>query len=109
MTRLRAAGLGYNVKEAETADKLGKIPMRQLVYRVKELPASFFPLIWDFGQLSKEAEEQYIKQIIRRYRLNHDNIEDCLPPVLSACQEFMRSKRDECSFVSLRYVWREVT
>lgn len=43
---------------------LGKIPLRQLVYRVLDLPPSMRPLVYDFGQLNVEAEKDYIKQII---------------------------------------------
>ena len=46
---------------------LGRIPMRQLVYRVHALPQSLLPLVWDFGQLNAEVERLYIKQIVIRY------------------------------------------
>ena len=36
--RLEEAGLGYHVRSTETEDKLGRIPLRQLVYRVHPLP-----------------------------------------------------------------------
>ena len=51
INKLENAGLGYHFKYDKTPDKLRKIPMRRLVYRVKEIPASMFPLIWDFGNL----------------------------------------------------------
>lgn len=41
----------------------GHIPLRQLVYRVLELPQSMCPLVYDFGQLNQEAERDYIRQI----------------------------------------------
>ena len=41
--------------------------MRRLVYRVQPLPQSMLPLVWDFGQLSTEVEEMYIRQMVRRY------------------------------------------
>ncbi len=41
--------------------------MRQLVYRVQALPQSLLSMVWDFGQLSSEAESLYIKQIVKRY------------------------------------------
>ncbi|XP_041100244.1 E3 ubiquitin-protein ligase rnf213-alpha-like, partial [Polyodon spathula] len=50
--RLEMAGLGYKVGAEETEDKLGSIPLRQLVYRVQALPPSMIPLVWDFGQLN---------------------------------------------------------
>lgn len=48
----------------------GKIPLRQLVYRVLDLPPSLRPLVYDFGQLNVNAEESYIEQIV----LNHVRI-----------------------------------
>lgn len=46
---------------------LGKIPLRQLVYRVIDLPPSLRPLVYDFGQLDLKVERRYIEQIV----LNH--------------------------------------
>ena len=43
---------------------LTQIPLRQLVYRVLDLPPSMRPLVYDFGQLSTGAESDYIKQIV---------------------------------------------
>ena len=43
---------------------IGKIPLRQLVYRVLDLPPSMRPLVYDFGQLNTKTEEDYIKQIV---------------------------------------------
>ena len=42
----------------------GKIPLRQLVYRVLDLPRSMRPLVYDFGQLNKDTERDYIGQIV---------------------------------------------
>ncbi|XP_048466706.1 E3 ubiquitin-protein ligase rnf213-alpha-like [Rhincodon typus] len=107
--RLEMAGLGYRVKVDETEDKLGKIPLRQLVYRVQPLPPSMIPLVWDFGQLSDKAELAYTNQIVRRYIRSH-NLPflhaEIIMQVLAASQKFMRQKKDECSFVSLRDVER---
>ena len=47
---------------------LGKIPLRQLVYRVLDLPPSMRPLVYDFGQLNMDTENDYIKQIV------HDHV-----------------------------------
>ncbi|XP_032900200.1 E3 ubiquitin-protein ligase rnf213-alpha-like isoform X1 [Amblyraja radiata] len=107
--RLEKAGLGYRVKAEETEDKLGKVPLRQLVYRVQPLPPSMIPLVWDFGQLSNDAELAYTCQIVKRYIRIHG-----LPflhtkaiiEVLATSQCYMRQKQDECSFVSLRDVER---
>ncbi|XP_067860144.1 E3 ubiquitin-protein ligase rnf213-alpha-like isoform X2 [Heptranchias perlo] len=107
--RLEMAGLGYRVKAEETEDKLGKMPLRQLVYRVQPLPPSMIPLVWDFGQLSDTAEFAYTNQIVRRYIQSHKlpflHIKN-ITMVLAASQQFMRQKKDECSFVSLRDVER---
>ena len=61
---LEQAGLGYHVETNQTRDKLGRMPMRQLVYRVQPLPRSMLPLVWDFGCLSPEVEEMYIRQMV---------------------------------------------
>lgn len=107
--RLEASGLGYRVHAQETQEKLGSIPLRQLVYRVHVLPPSLMPLVWDFGQLSDSAEQMYIKQIVQR-QVKANEIEERHIPVicnmLSSSQQFMREKKDECSFVSLRDVER---
>ena len=42
----------------------GVIPLRQLVYRVLDLPPSMRPLVYDFGQLNERSEADYIKQIV---------------------------------------------
>ncbi|XP_077022284.1 E3 ubiquitin-protein ligase RNF213 isoform X2 [Tamandua tetradactyla] len=107
--RLESAGLGYRVRAEETADKLGSIPLRQLVYRVHALPPSLIPLVWDFGQLNNIAEKLYIQQIVQRLMdsIEMDQNETCLiTEVLSASQSFMRKRENECSFVSLRDVER---
>ena len=43
----------------------GKIPLRQLVYRVLDLPPSMRPLVYDFGQLNQDTEKDYITQIVK--------------------------------------------
>ncbi|XP_041073204.1 E3 ubiquitin-protein ligase rnf213-alpha-like [Carcharodon carcharias] len=107
--RLESAGLGYRVRADETEDKLGSIPLRQLVYRVQALPPSMIPLVWDFGQLNDVTEKMYIQQIVQRLAqsisIPSTNIK-CIVDVLSASQLFMRHQQDECSFVSLRDVER---
>ncbi|KAM3924826.1 E3 ubiquitin-protein ligase RNF213-like [Leptodactylus fuscus] len=107
--RLESAGLGYRVTADETKERLGSIPLRQLVYRVHALPPSMMPLVWDFGQLNNETEKKYIQQIVQRLAKEiqlsaHDM--QLLTDVLSASQTYMRRKNDECSFVSLRDVER---
>ncbi|KAL0993465.1 hypothetical protein UPYG_G00108340 [Umbra pygmaea] len=107
--RLESAGLGYRVRADETDEKLGSIPLRQLVYRVQALPPSMIPLVWDFGQLNNHTEKMYIQQIVQR--VTETNTIDArytrlITDVLSASQNYMRTRKDECSFVSLRDVER---
>ncbi|XP_068769747.1 E3 ubiquitin-protein ligase RNF213 isoform X2 [Struthio camelus] len=107
--RLESAGLGYRVKADETKDKLGSIPLRQLVYRVHALPPSMIPLVWDFGQLNNLTEKMYIQQIVQRLteRVPVSQAEaEVITEVLFASQQYMRQRDDECSFVSLRDVER---
>lgn len=111
INRLEQAGLGYRVKAEETEDRLGKVPMRQLVYRVHPLPPSMVPLVWDFGQLSNSAELSYIRQIVQK-QIRHHRLplacQSVITDVLAASQRYMRSQADECSFVSLRDVERSM-
>ncbi|KAM9519265.1 E3 ubiquitin-protein ligase rnf213-alpha-like [Salvelinus alpinus] len=107
--RLESAGLGYRVRAEETDEKLGSIPLRQLVYRVQALPPSMIPLVWDFGQLNDHTENMYIKKIVKRVvQTNTINVTyaSWITNVLSASQRYMRKRKDECSFVSLRDVER---
>lgn len=107
--RLESAGLGYRVSAEETTDRLGSIPLRQLVYRVHALPPSLIPLVWDFGQLNDAAENLYIQQIVQRLvdSISLDDSDACvIADVLSASQRFMRKRENECGFVSLRDVER---
>ncbi|XP_042252605.1 E3 ubiquitin-protein ligase rnf213-beta [Thunnus maccoyii] len=109
--RLERAGLGYRVKADETADRLGKVPLRQLVYRVHPLPPSMASLVWDFGQLSDSTELSYIKQIVQKKIGVHRlpvTCESIISNVLAASQRYMRTRKDECSFVSLRDVERSM-
>lgn len=107
--RLESAGLGYRVKADETREKLGSIPLRQLVYRVHALPPSMIPLVWDFGQLNNLTEKMYIQQIVQRLTDSVPATEDeltVITEVLYISQSYMRERADECSFVSLRDVER---
>ncbi|XP_046887613.1 E3 ubiquitin-protein ligase rnf213-beta isoform X4 [Hypomesus transpacificus] len=109
--RLERAGLGYRVKAEETQDRLGKVPLRQLVYRVHPLPPSMVPLVWDFGQLSDATEFSYIKQIVSKKVKDHGLPDECfrgISMVLATSQSYMRSRKNECSFVSLRDVERSM-
>lgn len=109
--RLERAGLGYRVKADETEDRLGKVPLRQLVYRVHPLPPSMASLVWDFGQLSDSTELSYIQQIVQKKVADHHLPLSCksiISNVLAASQKYMRSRKNECSFVSLRDVERSM-
>ena len=105
--KLEDAGLGYHVRVEETKDKIGSIPMRRLVYRVKEIPMSMFPLVFDFGELDTATEKKYIAQMVDQKVSEWEDIDvSLLNTTLSASQDFMRGQEDECSFVSLRDVQR---
>ncbi|KAM4843304.1 E3 ubiquitin-protein ligase RNF213 [Thomomys bottae] len=107
--RLESAGLGYRVRAEETAERLGSIPLRQLVYRVHALPPSLIPLVWDFGQLNDTAEKLYIRQIVQRLAGSvavDEAHAQVITRVLATSQAFLRKKEDESSFVSLRDVER---
>lgn len=109
--RLERAGLGYRVRADRTEDRLGKVPLRQLVYRVHPLPPSMASLVWDFGQLTDSTERSYIRLIVQKTVQDHGLPVDCkdiISNVLSASQIYMRSRKDECSFVSLRDVERSM-
>ena len=45
----------------------GTIPLRQLVYRVHDLPPSMKPLVYDFGKLKDDTEYRYILQIVQNH------------------------------------------
>ena len=113
LNKLSSAGLGFFTKASETTDRLGDIPLRELVYRVMELPASFRPLVWDFGQLSNSIEKTYTREIVVKHLRDRnspiearDDIVDMISDVLASAQSYMRERNDECSFVSLRDVER---
>ncbi|XP_015680739.1 E3 ubiquitin-protein ligase RNF213 [Protobothrops mucrosquamatus] len=107
--RLESAGLGYRVKAEDTSEKLGSIPLRQLVYRVHALPPSMIPLVWDFGQLNNITEKLCIEQIVQKLaksiKMSANEIQMIIE-VLFESQTYMRKQKDECSFISLRDVER---
>ena len=41
------------------------VPLRELVYRVIDLPPSMRPLVYDFGQLNTDTARDYTTQIVR--------------------------------------------
>ena len=109
--KLASAGLGMISGDRMVREHFGDIPLRDLVYRVIPLPENLLSLVWDFGRLSPDTENSYISEIINFYlsseSFNKLQAFRCvITKVLSAVQKYMRERRDECSFVSLRDVER---
>ena len=107
--KLESAGLGFYTPTSETRERIGHIPMRQLVYRVQPLPTSLQPLVWDFGQLDALVERSYIKQLVDGLVPNPKERKSELTLIidlLAESQAFMRERNDECSFVSIRDIER---
>ncbi|KAG9270277.1 E3 ubiquitin-protein ligase rnf213-alpha-like [Astyanax mexicanus] len=107
--QLERAGLGYRVRCENTEEKLGQIPMRQLVYRVQPLPPSLTPLVWDFGKLNEQTQELYITQMVktffRKEKLPKEH-QLLFTKVISVSQKHMMELKDECRMVSLRDIER---
>ncbi|XP_044870406.1 E3 ubiquitin-protein ligase rnf213-alpha-like [Mauremys mutica] len=106
--KLEKAGLGYRVRSEDTLEKLGFIPLRQLVYRVQPLPPSMLPLVWDFGELNEKTQSLYIRQIVKsivKDKLPKENM-DVFTSVIFTSQKFLREKKEECRIVSLRDIER---
>ena len=57
----------YMVLKHEIFYHLGNIPLRHLVYRVLDLPLSMRPLLYDFGQVTGNTEDDYIRQIVTNH------------------------------------------
>ena len=49
VSKLEKAGLGYHIKAENTRDQIGRIPLRRLVYRVREIPSSLYVHIYYLG------------------------------------------------------------
>ncbi|XP_035758684.1 E3 ubiquitin-protein ligase rnf213-alpha-like, partial [Egretta garzetta] len=106
--KLEKAGLGYRVRSEDTPEKLGYIPLRQLVYRVQPLPPSLLPLVWDFGELNEKTQSLYIKEIVKsavETQIPAGNL-DVFTNVIAASQKFLRERKDECRVASLRDIDR---
>ena len=105
ITKLENAGLGYHIKANETEDAIGNIPLRRLVYRVKEIPASLFPMIWDFGQLADDTEKKYALQMVKKALTGEDSVKEIpmVVDILNHSQRYMRGRTDESSFVSYTF------
>ena len=63
--KLEGSGLGYHVHAKQTMDRIGDVPLRQLVYRVHPLPISLYPFVWDFGQPTEADEREMVKQMVK--------------------------------------------
>ena len=113
LTKLISAGLGMLASNDQVREHFMDIPLRELVYRVLPLPNSLLPLVWDFGNLTPESEKSYIYNIVDS-NLKHDTSKQLvsysrvISDTLYHSQMYMRKRRDECSFVSLRDVERTV-
>ena len=76
----------------------GTIPLRQLVYRVLDLPPSMRPLVYDFGQLNNTTERHYISQIVQYRCQNIPGVSDqsdiinVVTDVLAWSQSYMRKR-----------------
>eukprot|EP00731_Ephydatia_muelleri_P002838 Em0001g2838a len=93
--KLESAGLGFYVKCSETQERLGKTPLRHLVYRVLELPPSMRSLVYDFGQLDTHTEAEYVIQIVKN-RLSNDfdpSTITAISHVLSWSQQYMKDQK----------------
>ena len=78
--------------------------MRNLVYRVNQLPLAFYDHVYDFGHLCQGAEKTYIEEICR-FSLSSDFAKevDALIVALQQCHtEARKLSRDSRSAVSLR-------
>lgn len=84
INQLKRAGLGWRDNEPSRAsEKLGQysvmtgtittiktifttgeIPLRDLVYRVLQIPDSLKSLVYDFGKLDSSTERDYVYQIV---------------------------------------------
>ena len=78
---------------------VGKTPLRELVYRVLDLPPSMRPLVYDFGQLNDNTEKDYTHQIVTdrcqdiAHVVGHANVIGSVSNVLSWSQKYMRERK----------------
>ena len=84
----------------------GRIPLRQLVYRVLDLPPSMRPLVYDFGQLNVDTEKDYTRQIVSdRCKdiplVGADlSLVNAIAHVLAWSQKYMRHKKVSMVYTS---------
>ena len=60
--QLKIVGLGYRTNDSDVFDRIGDIPLREVVYRVHPLPPSLKPLIWDFGSMDNDTGKLTLKK-----------------------------------------------
>ena len=77
----------------------GMTPLRQLVYRVLDLPPSMRPMVYDFGRLNMDTEKDYTRQIVsdrcRDIPLLGANMSliNAIARVLVWSQKYMRNRK----------------
>lgn len=76
--------------------RAGKIPLRQLVYRVLDLPPSMRPLVYDFGQLNTGAEKDYIAQIVKEHVCCVDTQQACVYRVKTLEIVRLKKRIEDC-------------
>ncbi|XP_004363423.1 hypothetical protein CAOG_03695 [Capsaspora owczarzaki ATCC 30864] len=125
LRQLQQTGLGYHVASDRVVEKLGHVPLRQLVYAVHPLPESLATFVWDFGKLDAIAEADTIHQMVATRLIpllvgsmpnDNEEVQNAarlfakfiIAPALVASQVYMREQTDECGFVSLRDVDRAI-
>jgi len=101
----------YNEKRQQIGlIKKGTYQKINLVYTVNPLPFSLINFIFDFGNLTSEDEEKYIKSTLSEALKNEENFEINLKlgsELIKECQNFIRNTND-ISSVSLREIRRFV-
>ena len=110
IARLTQAGLGYWVADEELGEKtqrIGKVPLRNLVYRVHPLCDALKQLVWEFGAIDPKHESKIILEKLKDFSRFGDDLQGKVYTVLTTCQDFMRNQcSEEAGFVSLRDVER---
>ncbi|XP_076077139.1 uncharacterized protein LOC143047776 [Mytilus galloprovincialis] len=108
---LLAACNPYRLQREEsilTAGLQGKIKTddrSKLVYRVHPLPESLVDFVWDYGSLSDEDEDTYIRKMVGTVEFG-EKLTCLLVKVLVMSQRFVRHKEKNEYCVSLRDVDR---
>jgi hypothetical protein len=93
---------GLDIQQKKAPDKMSK-----LVYRVYPLPETMLDYLWDFGSLSPQDEELYIKSVFSKVQSIDFPIEfvDILSGSVVVAHEYIRQHED-VSAVSMRDVRR---